>query len=464
MRCVDLQQSTSSQAQAQAPASQSDNSPFRMPPTPSSPLSPCFTTVDLSQRPAAAPRPAATSAQATAPVPKVEEEDRSPTLGAIPELGNVDVSGVLEIIDLTRDDEFTESPMQLTGDLPPLVRRSPDANASLGSEERKRVPEAGWNRQQDAPNKRRRTEDHVTAESSAASHDGATSQDTRTATGEPAGEGAPMNEFQESILRSLMEVAQSLKAGPEVSLPPVELEPASAFQSQSEGEWGAGPTLAPGSSSHGEVTSDPPSAPAQVPAATPNPNSRQARPDITPANSSAPAPASIPQSLSSSTPLPPRPSASSPVTSVPPPSLERAVEVSARPASSTRPAPPPLSVPPPTSALPQPRPSVSASASATGPQAPPITPVTDALAGFNLSLPSPTNAVRMPSDIGPSAPPKPKKLSIAHIDLIYRRLGEGGQYLCRLCEYVPLSSRSSPVVIDTTLATVGAGRSTLMQR
>ena len=72
----------------------------------------------------------------------------------------------------------------------------------------------------------------------------------------------------------------------------------------------------------------------------------------------------------------------------------------------------------------------------------------------------------MSSDEGPeeASPPKPKKLSIAHIDLIYRRLGEGGQYLCRLCEYVPLSSRSSPVVIDTTLATVGAGRSTLMQR
>ena len=33
-----------------------------------------------------------------------------------------------------------------------------------------------------------------------------------------------------------------------------------------------------------------------------------------------------------------------------------------------------------------------------------------------------------------------------------------------LLQYVPLSSRSSPVVIDTTLATVGAGRSTLMQR
>lgn len=74
--------------------------------------------------------------------------------------------------------------------------------------------------------------------------------------------------------------------------------------------------------------------------------------------------------------------------------------------------------------------------SASPSQVPPVTPIPDALANFNLSLPSPTNAVQLPTDVpvtSPSKPEPPKKLGINHIDLIYRRVGSG-YYQCRFCE------------------------------
>ncbi|EJF60019.1 hypothetical protein DICSQDRAFT_171506 [Dichomitus squalens LYAD-421 SS1] len=420
-----LLQLASGPAQAQAQPTQATVSPSHMLPTPPLPLRPRLNAAELGQQIAPAPCPDATQAQAVpsaAPVPKVEEEDGAAMLCAIPELGHVDVSGVLEIIDLTHEGEVTDSPMQLTGDLPSFSRRTQEDEPASESEERKRLPETGWNERQVTPNKRRRTEDHMVVDSFAtlepAVQNGPLAE-------QAAGDGAPLTDMNNSFLRSLIAVAESMAAEPAVSLPPVEFESATLSTGNHGGERDAGRPKTPAHATNDrDIAPDTQHGTAPAPSSfavdVASPPQHVAMSDLLLSASSAPA---YPSATTSSTRSRQVPADTAPVSNL---------VNSLAPESTSVP-----SVPPPTAVYTEPPPAASVSTSAIVPQAPPITPVVDAFANCNLSFPSPTNAVQLHTDTpesSPSKPAPPKKLGIAHIELIYQRLGEDGQYKCRLCD------------------------------
>ena len=395
-------------------------------------------------------------------------------LSSIPELGHMDVTGELDIIDLTTlDCEMTDSPAGLVPGLP-----SPESDRC---EDRKRTVEPEWNERQETPNKRQRT---------AEAGEGPATQDTMM-------EDSNSPEFNDAFLRSLIETAEadqtavSPAPAPPVSPAPrgddqgTEPSPVPGAGLGSNGNKDDGdqkpergqevpPVPQPATSCAvippmGLLTPQSPTPttippfiprPARPSESGPQPAPVVVAPVSAPASTPTPAPASSagvapavraasgpvqaspqPPVVACSPPPPsapaplsrPLPTSSSPSPSVPPlqPPPTRSIPTT----TTARPPLPPLSVPTSSSSRKPPVPS-SASPSVPSPQVPPVTPVVDALASINLSLPSPTNAVQLPTEVpvaSPSKPEPPKKLGINHIDLIYRRVGSG-YYLCRFCE------------------------------
>ncbi|PIL36393.1 transporter [Ganoderma sinense ZZ0214-1] len=465
--------------------------PCDVPPTPPadrSPQSRKIPLVPVNARPQTPPARGAQSSDTTTGThgPKLEEvEALQSALLSIPQLGHMDVTGELDIIDLTLDCEMFESPAKLPLDLPSLP---PCAQESDPSEERKRTVEPEWNERQETPNKRQRTEDQV---------DGGATQDVMM-------EDSNSPEFNEAFLRSLIEVAEidastaeeasGLEVGQTTASPAPVLSAGSAHHGDGQ-DIAPSPALGvePKSNGHNDrgdqrrepgpaanstpqpATNSVPVPPSglltppsptytTIPPPIPRPAQRsESKPQQAPVTVS-PAPAPAPVSPATVTPAPcpasaplettqhPSPSAPAcppPPPSTPSPSSPRLPATSPKspcvsppltpPARSisitTKPLPSRLSVA--TSSSSQGPPvSPSASPSVSFPQVPPVTPVMNALAGINLSLPSPTNAVQLPTEVpvaSPSKPEPPKKLGIIHIDIVYRRVG-CGYYQCRFCE------------------------------
>ncbi|KAI1792625.1 hypothetical protein LXA43DRAFT_1093578 [Ganoderma leucocontextum] len=475
-----------SEAAAAPSSTRVDNSPFNhIPPTPPTYLSPqsrntSFDNGPIAQKPPTHVTNGAQSSDADASTrgPKLEEVDglQSAVLSSIPELGHADVTGELDIIDLTYDCEMTESPAKVAPDLPPLSHQPPDGDPL---EERKRTVEPEWNERQETPNKKQRTEDEV---------EGLAAQDVMME------DDDSKEELNEAFLRSLIEAAEAMtsqetltfEADQRMATPtPVSsgVEPGREDGEVTEPSRALGtePT-SNGVSDQGEhlpelgqvapsgprlVTNDPPFPPTGL--LTPiSPSPTSTRPPIPyPAHrfeighqqapiivARAPASVSVAPALSSTS----KPTQAKPAEEAQPPS----VSVCPPPPPSTpAPSPPPSSAnPSPSSSVPPPLPhptrststatrpplSVSAPSSSLSsaspfvlpPQVPPpVTPVVNAFAGINLSLPSPTNAVQLPTEVPVASASKPepprKKLGLNHIDLVYRRVGSG-YYQCRFCE------------------------------
>ena len=458
--------------------------PCDVPPTPPADRSPRARRVSLGNPPAArdhSPPPIqvqripngvqSLDATSSACGPKHEcvEALQSMLLSSIPELGHMDVTGELDIIDLTTlNCEMTDSPAGLMPGLP-----SPQSDRC---EERKRTVEPEWNERQETPNKRQRT---------AEAGEGPATQDAMM-------EGSNLPEFNDAFLRSLIESAETdqtaVSPAPALPVSPAPrgdrqgTEPSPVLEAKvgSKGnkddcdqkpERGQEAPSVPQPATTcavippmGLLTPQSPT-PTTIPPFIPRParpsesGSQPAPVVVAPVSAPTPAPAasaSVAPALGAvsgpaqaspqppvvacpppppSTPAPlsrPAPTSSSSSPSVPPPQPPPTRSI---PTTTTaRPPLPPLSVPMSSSSRKPPVPS-SASPSVPSPQVPPVTPVVDALASINLSLPSPTNAVQLPTVpvASPSKPEPPKKLGINHIDLIYRRVGSG-YYLCRFCE------------------------------
>ncbi|RPD55138.1 hypothetical protein L226DRAFT_574847 [Lentinus tigrinus ALCF2SS1-7] len=126
-----------------------------VPPTPISPLIPSFPPDTAPVASTSAAPSNSTTSDASSLAVKAEQCDAMPHSG-IPDLTHLDLSGELDIIDLTATDT---SPMQLTSDLPPLSRRVHE----VVDIDRKRVLAAEEN-DSEQPSKKQRTDEGVQAE------------------------------------------------------------------------------------------------------------------------------------------------------------------------------------------------------------------------------------------------------------------------------------------------------------
>ncbi len=124
-----------------------------LPPTPTSPLPHSFPANHIPAVSSSVAPANTNGKQPDASSVAVKPEQCEATLHfGIPDLDNANISGELDIIDLTEADS---SPMQLTSDLPPLSRR---AQADVDSI-RKHVLPTDEEKESEQPNKRQRTDD-----------------------------------------------------------------------------------------------------------------------------------------------------------------------------------------------------------------------------------------------------------------------------------------------------------------
>ena len=388
-------------------------------------------------------------------------------------LGGADLSGELDIIDLTDE----ASPVRLTTCVPPFTRR-PDEDADV---EKKRVLAAEG--VQGPPQKRRKTGEglpEVLAPMEDILMDGAatpvekdeSSPSGRSLTALPSLESGEIREepacVSEEVAESTVSAAPSSAATPQTAEPPQ--SPLSS--------------AAPSSPPPVEQASQALVPPAQLVQPSPpvptRPLSRTSQPIASLASGSGAQPESCTkpaQDTQASSPIfgstPPTSEAESVARAQPSPSAQSlpAVDLSPfaarvgplkRPNQFSQPGPSKVSLPSPFAkpaqtaspaslSYPKPatlsKPPVAAQLPEPAAPPPPIVaqpshPVLQASL-TNLSLPSTSNAVQLPAAVPEAPPPKKKgRLSVAHVPLMYDI--KNGKMICRMCRYVSRTHRIAP--------------------